>query len=113
PHAFYWLALEAPGADADRAVPSRGDAVAAADVESLVRGGRIDVALFPFLETRAWMGRSARSMVAVRGEDVVRLGTAPDAVWMAFVRVDTSDGESTTCLVPLAFVPADREVPPA
>jgi maltose alpha-D-glucosyltransferase/alpha-amylase len=112
PHAFYWLALEAPGGEVDRPVPSRGDAIAGADVEAIVRSGRVDVALYSFLESRVWMGRSARSMVAVRVDDVVRLGTAPDAIWITLLRVDTSDGDSTTCLVPLAFVPLEREAPP-
>jgi maltose alpha-D-glucosyltransferase/alpha-amylase len=113
PHAFYWLALEPAGVEVDRVVPARTDVIAGADVESIVRAGRLDAALTTFLESRAWMGRSARTMVSARVDDVVRLGTAPDAIWVTLVRVETSDGESTTCLVLLAFVPIEREAPPA
>jgi maltose alpha-D-glucosyltransferase/alpha-amylase len=103
PHAFYWFSLEATQAlGADRA----------ATLPPLVWGGSLDEllveahrdaleAVLPaVLKTRPWF--RGRRRTVQWAEVVETLGVRDDAV-LAFVRVEYTEGEAETYVVPLAL----------
>ncbi len=118
PHAFYWLALE----------PARTEAAPEAELPVLtLRGGwtdlftragrsRLDAVLPRSLRMRRWFGSKGRTVTAAHVVDVFELALPylwkrgeelppPDAARIVLVRVDYSEGEPETYVLPLAFVP--------
>lgn len=118
-HAFYWFSLEAPraaGADARAASfrPPVLDVVVQSDGEESGppswRGGLsiLQGALPTYLESRPWFPRSGRSITGAEVLDSVRLGEAPIHSRLVLTRIDYSEGDPDTIVLPLAAAPEER-----
>jgi maltose alpha-D-glucosyltransferase/alpha-amylase len=119
PHAFYWLALEAPrehpaGTPAEELPTLTVDGPWTA-IMTWPRRRQLEAVLPRFLGSRRWFGAKGRTVSAVRITDTVNV--ALPFFWsrreqpvrhgpavVAFVQVEYRDGDADTYVVPLAFV---------
>jgi maltose alpha-D-glucosyltransferase/alpha-amylase len=119
PYASYWFTLQqdpmhvTPRAtapvDADAAIAETLPVLLmGGDWNNLLDAGTRDVlerqALLPFLRRQRWMVPAARELRQARFADWVPLVAGPHPSFLAIVSVEYVDGDSASCLVPLALV---------
>ncbi|MGD9694087.1 MAG: maltose alpha-D-glucosyltransferase [Thermoleophilia bacterium] len=113
PYAFYWLAIENAGEEAE-AADDRAPLIANARTIEELTGGRtraaFEAALRRFLPSRRWFAGKARRMRSVQVRDVVPLEGPRGRLRgrIAIVRVEFADGEPETYSVPLVIVDGQR-----
>ncbi|MEW6048125.1 MAG: maltose alpha-D-glucosyltransferase, partial [Bacillota bacterium] len=112
PHAFYWFSLERKRQPEIRAGEP---AVSAAELPRLevrgawesVIGGRareaLEGALATYLRVRRWFGNRRRRIQSVSLLDAVPLSNGGNAGVLVLARVDYTEGDPDTYLVPLTF----------
>ncbi|MBI3270033.1 MAG: maltose alpha-D-glucosyltransferase [Planctomycetes bacterium] len=110
PHGFYWFQLVRAR---EEAAPGRSPAAAPpvsleveADWEEVFAGGGrclLDEALPGWLSGRRWLSGRGRQIKVAAVAEQVRWPLAHGAAWLAFVRVEYTDGTPETYLVPVAF----------
>ena len=108
PHGFLWLALERQRTAEVATEPPLLSAPGG--WEELVLGARrplLEEVLPPWLAGQRWFAGKARAVVGAQVVEVVPMGTPPDRVLVALVRVDHAEGEPDTYLVPLALAAGD------
>jgi maltose alpha-D-glucosyltransferase/alpha-amylase len=111
PHGFYWFSLERPGIAEERfstphlPLPS----FECRDLEALLRSGELEDALLVFLEGRPWFAGRDRGIRSTRVTDVFRLKGGTGTVLLALVNVEYSDSDAEVYVLPLAFVPLEKQ----
>jgi maltose alpha-D-glucosyltransferase/alpha-amylase len=102
PHGFYWFSLESPavGAAAPTAtLPVVAFAGRLADLVSDEGRNALDAALPAILRTRPWFRGGGRT---IQGAEVVESVEVRDHSCLSFVRVEYTEGEAETYVVPMA-----------
>ncbi len=119
PYAFYWLSLEQSRTEVtteQRVLPSLSvDGSWTALVERWNVRPQLDRILPTVLRSRRWFGAKGRTVTAAGIDDYVEIPLASvstpgdelapnQSVYVTFIRVDYLEGESSTYVLPLAFV---------
>nr|MBA3966502.1 maltose alpha-D-glucosyltransferase [Nitrospirales bacterium] len=117
-HAFYWFSLEpveagtpkAPG-KADQGLPT---ITIAKDWDNLIQKRekvKLENILPQYLQGRRWFGGKARIMQFVEITETIPLPQENPLAVLALIRVEYTEGEPETYLLPLQYLPADRMAP--
>jgi maltose alpha-D-glucosyltransferase/alpha-amylase len=108
PFAFYWFVLErqrVEGTLTSEEIPL----LRAANFEEVLSARNRDAlarALETYIRSRRWFGGKARTITSLQLSEKVAL--PEDGGYLLFVRIDYSDGEPETYLLPLAIMQARR-----
>ena len=112
PHSFYWFALERARVERAVMAPGRTPAlptVTLADswLEILQGRGRaqLEAALPDHLQNQRWFGGKGRTIQSASLQEMVPLGKGAEdpRACLCFVRVEYTEGEPETYLVPLSY----------
>ncbi|HKP64009.1 MAG TPA: maltose alpha-D-glucosyltransferase [Polyangiales bacterium] len=109
-HSFYWCSLEnAPShEETARASLFEPPRLAASSFQSLCSGedrGLLEEILPEYLQTRSWFRGRLRSVGRVYIQSAQPLSSQRDGTWVVFVRVEYTEGEPETYLLPLKWIP--------
>jgi maltose alpha-D-glucosyltransferase/alpha-amylase len=121
-YASYWFTLQqdampvmpratAPGEAGAAIVETLPTLLMGADWNNLLDGGTRGVlerqALLPFLRRQRWMVPAAREIRQARVADWSPIAAGAHPSFLAIVAVEYADGDSQSCLLPLALVDGD------
>jgi maltose alpha-D-glucosyltransferase/alpha-amylase len=108
-HAFYWFSLEEPRDREERGRASLFEPpmLECAGLSSLCAGperGLLEEILPQFLVTRSWYRGRERQLVRLGIETAVPLSDHSDGLTLLVVRVDYTEGEHESYVLPVAFI---------
>jgi maltose alpha-D-glucosyltransferase/alpha-amylase len=109
-HAFYWFSLEHPEVDEEKARLSLPEPpqLECGGIRTLCSGDEreaLELVLPAFLETRRWFRGRDRTIASARIIEAIPFGTDERAPTVTLVRVEYTEGEPETYVLPLAFLP--------
>ncbi|MDH5699300.1 MAG: maltose alpha-D-glucosyltransferase [Nitrospirota bacterium] len=114
-HAFYWFALEPveskqleSAGKADKGLPT---ITIAKDWDNLIHKRekiKLENILPYYLQGRRWFGGKARIMQLVEITEVISVPQEAPLAVLALIRVEYTEGEPETYLLPLRYIPADH-----
>jgi maltose alpha-D-glucosyltransferase/alpha-amylase len=113
-HAFYWFSIEQPRSAGDTAreaayQPPILDLAPQWSELSSPRGRELVAQVLPgYVEGRRWFGSEGRELLQARVTDSVPLSADAQGPRAAVVRVDFTEGEPETLLLPLGLEPEPR-----
>ena len=117
PHAFYWFSLQRPKVTDERlSMPPPPAALECKSLDALLSGNEraaLEEALPQFLEGRPWYAGRDRGLRSTHVEEVIRIGTDAQPVFVTLVRVEYLDAASELYALPLAWTPGEAAPPGA
>ncbi len=116
PYAFYWFSLQPrpAGAARLRALPSEETAA----VPTIARAGDelfrkenwalLEAVLPNYLKGRRWFRSKARDIQSSQIRDVIPMNSPQSITYVVLIRIDYTEGEPETYVVPLSVTPTDE-----
>ncbi len=116
PYAFYWFSIESRGSEqldlqtkpVEISVPTL---TLAREWTELYKRGRkpvLEAALLSYIKQRRWFGSKARYTRSVEIEDAIVMPYDKSTAHMVLVRIEYSEGEPETYLLPITFTSEER-----
>jgi maltose alpha-D-glucosyltransferase/alpha-amylase len=108
PYAFYWFALEKQDVHAAAAVEDVPLIAAKTFREVLSDRNRdaLTTALLRYIRSRRWFAGKARSITALEVSQAIQI--SKEAGYLAFIRIEYTDGEPDLYMLPLSIMQARR-----
>ncbi|HET6337116.1 MAG TPA: maltose alpha-D-glucosyltransferase [Polyangiales bacterium] len=113
-HSFYWYSLEQQPSHEKTARASLFEppVIECGGLSALCSGSDrvlLEEILPEYLSSRSWFQGQHRTMQRVTLQDAIPLTDSRDGLCVAMIRVEYTEGESETYVIPLAFVPDSNE----
>jgi len=114
-HTFYWFALEPVSTEV---VDAKGKSeqtlptiTIGKDWDNLIHKRektKLENILPQYIQGRRWFGGKARSIQTVEVDEVIPIPQEDPQAVLALIRVEYTEGESETYLLPLRYIPAEQ-----
>jgi len=118
PYAFYWFSIESRQPElidlqtrpVEVSVPTLTLAGEWTDLYKRGRRPMLEAALLSYIRQRRWFGSKARYTRSVEIEDAIAIPYATSVAHLVLVRIEYSEGEPETYLLPITFASEERAV---
>jgi maltose alpha-D-glucosyltransferase/alpha-amylase len=114
-HTFYWFALEPVSTEV---VDARGKSEQTLPIITIGKDWnhlihkrektKLENILPQYIQGRRWFGGKARSIHSVEVDEVIPIPQEDPQAVLALIRVEYTEGESETYLLPLRYIPAEQ-----
>ncbi len=114
PHGFYWFSMEGRTAPQDLSRPSE-TAISSLvirrrpeDLLTRTYRARLETALARYMRRSRWFGGKGRRTRSITVRDIVPFSTADVDAYLVILRLEYTEGEPESYLIPIAFAAGER-----